>query len=380
MADTEDKKEEMQTLKILGKRLLGVSMACSLGLVLLPLAELFAQSQQSQQPTESTPQSKAAEPTGGGSALLGQETNTEVPQTPGAPAPPTDYVIGPEDVLNIDVFNVPELSKLVARVANDGSITLPLLGQVRASGLTTEQLRNELQSDWGKTYLQDPQVAVFVQEFRARPVSVIGAVEKPGLYQLTAPRTLIEMLSMAGGLGNKLSAPAGKYVYVTRRGEFLDLQIVDGMRLVASDKVEIDLRRLFYSHEDALNIEIKPLDIISVSKADVVYVGGNGVRKPGAFPLEDRGSVTVLQALAMAEGLSPNAAKADARIIHTEPDGSRKMIPVDLKKVEKGKSRDLVLADNDILFVPDSSQKAVLKGGAATIVSTMSWLFIYGRI
>jgi polysaccharide export outer membrane protein len=188
------------------------------------------------------------------------------------------------------------------------------------------------------------------------------------------------VLSTAGGLAKRSSAPAGRYVYVTRLEGVGDLHTVEGMRRVAPDKVEIDIRRLLYSHEDTLNIEVKPRDIISVSKAAIVYVTGNGVRKPGGYVLENSDNVTILQALALAEGLSPNAAKSDARIIRTEPDGSRKMIPVNLKKVLKGDSPDLMLADNDILFIPDSTQKAILKGGASTVVSTLSLLVVYGHL
>ncbi|MGD0221077.1 MAG: polysaccharide biosynthesis/export family protein [Terriglobia bacterium] len=354
-----------------GKNALGVSLASSLGLVLFPMAVVFAQSQQGHQPVEQTSQSVD---------LPKEETKLEIPGTSATATGLNDYVIGPEDILNIDVFNVPELSKLVVRVANDGNISLPLIGQVLAAGMTAERLRSELEIRFGRSYLENPQITLYVQEFHARPVSVIGAVERPGLYQLTGPRTLIEVLSTAGGLAKRSSAPAGRFVYVTRLEGFGGLEAVQGMRRVAPDKVEIDIRRLLYSHEDALNIEVKPRDIISVSKADVVYVTGNGVKKPGGYVLEDRDNVTILQALAMAEGLSANAAQSDAHIIRTEPDGSRKMIPFNLKKVLKGSSPDLVLADNDILFIPDSSQKAMLKGGATTVVSTLSWLFIYGRI
>jgi polysaccharide export outer membrane protein len=354
-----------------GRKTLGVSLACNLGLVLFPVAVVFAQSQQGQQPLAPVLQSVD---------LPKQETNPEIPGTLAAPTSLADYVIGPEDVLNIDVFNVPELSKLVVRVANDGNISLPLIGRVLAAGMTAEKLRGELENRFGQSYLERPQITLYVQEFHARPVSVIGAVERPGLYQLTGPRTLIEVLSTAGGLAKRSSAPAGRFVYVTRLEGFGDLDAVEGMRRVAPDKVEIDIRRLLYSHEDALNIEVKPRDIISVSKADIVYVTGNGVKKPGGYVLEDRDNVTILQALAMAEGLSPNAAKSDAHIIRTEPDGSRKMIPVNLKKIQKGDSPDLVLDDKDILFVPDSTQKALLKGGATTVVSTLGLLLVYGRL
>ncbi len=286
-----------------------------------------------------------------------------------------NYIIGPEDVLDVDVFSVPELKKTV-RVSNDGSIPLALLGHVKAAGLTAQQLRQELESKYGETYLENPQVSVFVREFHGQPVSVIGAVEKAGLYQVTGRRTLIEVLSMAGGLAKRSSDPPGRTVLVTRKGGFGALELVEGMRLVALDKVEINLRKLLYSHEDALNIEIKPLDTLSVSKADIVYVVG-GVRKPGGFVLEDRENVTVLQALAMAEGLNGTAAKSSARIIRKSDDGSRIEIPLDLGKVLKGKSQDLVLAANDILFVPESTGKLAAKRGAEAAIGTISGVIVY---
>jgi polysaccharide export outer membrane protein len=346
-----------------------VLAACGLGFVFLASAAPLAQDRQQQELIEPTLQSDD---------LPGQDTSPAVPPAAEAPALSTDYVIGPEDVLDVDVFNVPELSKTV-RVGNDGTISLALLGHVQAAGLTTSQLRARLESRWGQTYLENPQVSVFVKEFHAQPVSLIGAVERPGLYQLTGPRTLIEMLSTAGGLAKRSSAPAGRTVYVTRKGGFEDLQPTEGMSLIASDKVEINLRRLLYSREDSLNIEIKPLDIISVSKADIVYVAGNGARRPGGFVLEDREKITVLQALAMAEGFSPNASKGNARIIRTKADGSREQIPINLNKVLKGNSPDLELVANDILFVPDSTQKAALKRALEATVATASGLLIWRR-
>jgi len=362
-------------LNRLSKRLLGICLACTLGLILLPVSRVFSQGQQSQQPTEPSVQPKAPDLQEDGSALPAQETKAEAPEAPGAPAPPTDYVIGPEDVLGIDVFDVPELSKLVARVANDGSITVPLLGQVHASGLTTQQLREELQSEWGKTYLQNPQVTLFVQEFHARPVSVIGAVDKPGLYYLMGPRTLVEVLALAGGLA-KLGTAPGRTLIVTRRDGFEDVQPSEGLRQVAPDKVEININRLLYSRESGLNIPILPFDTISISKADIVYVVGD-VKRNGGFVLQDQEKITVLQALALAQGLGGTASKGHAMIIRRSPGGSRTEVPLNLGKILKGKSQDVEMAANDILFVPTSTGKAAAKRGAETAISTISGILIY---
>jgi polysaccharide export outer membrane protein len=292
---------------------------------------------------------------------------------PSVPLADPNYILGPEDVINIDVFNVPELSKTV-RVANDGQITLPLIGRVQAAGLTAEQLRQELAEKWGENYLQDPQVTVFVSEFKAKPVSVIGAVERPGLYPLTGQRTLIEMLSMAGGFGKKNTSPAGRTVLITRKGGFKDLLPVEGMHVRGPDQIEVDLNRLLYTKDEALNIEIRPLDIISVSKADVVYVTG-AVKRPGGFVLEDRPNMTVLQAIAMAEGFTGTAAKGNARILRSNQDGSKTEVPVDLGKIIKGKAEDTTLAASDILFVPDSKKRiAGLRVTDATISTFSGWL------
>lgn len=313
-----------------------------------------------------------------GEKTLDQSRSQSPP--PGTHLANADYVIGPEDVLKIDVFQVPELSNLLVRVSNEGTIDVPLLGDVEASGMTATQLAQDLQAKWGKNYLYNPEVTVFVQEFHAKPVSIVGEVEKPGLYYLTGPRSLIDMISLAGGLSQSYNNVAGPTVYVTRQGGFRNVPMVPGMTSVASDKVKINIHKLLYSKESALNIPIKPLDIISVSKADVVYVTGRGVQKPGGFILQDRDTVTVFQALAMAEGLGPNAAAHDARIIRQTPGGSRVVIPVDLDKLQKGKAPDPDLAANDILFVPDSTQKKALKRALESTISTVSGLLIFGRI
>jgi polysaccharide export outer membrane protein len=288
-----------------------------------------------------------------------------------------DYIIGPEDVLEIDVFNVPELSRTV-RVAHDGTISLALLGHVKATGYTPLQLRRVLEQLWGESYLERPQITVFVREYRASPVSVVGAVERPGVHYLSGPRTLIEILAMAGGLAKKTSAVAGRSVFITRPGGFRDLPQAEGLRIVSGEKIEINLHALLYSDESLLNIVIHPFDIISVSRADVVYVVGE-VWKPGGFTLEDRETVTVLRAIAMAEGVKGTAAQKATRIIRTDEEGRHIEIPVNLGKIMQGKEKDITLAANDILFVPTSTGKAAAKRAAEAVVGTISGMIIYNR-
>ena len=143
-------------------------------------------------------------------------------------------------------------------------------------------------------------------------------------------------------------------------------------------RIEIDLNRLLYTRDPGLNIEIKPLDTISVTKADVVYVTG-AVKLPGGFVLDDRPSVTVVQAVSMAGGFSTTAKRGGAKILRTQKDGSKVELPVDLGKVLKGKAEDVTLASNDILYIPDSTRKVASSRAIDASVSTLSAWLIWGH-
>ncbi|MGH9357326.1 MAG: polysaccharide biosynthesis/export family protein [Terriglobia bacterium] len=294
-----------------------------------------------------------------------------------------DYVLGPEDVLTVTVFNLPEMTQTV-RVENDGSIWVKLLGQVQAAGLTSSQLRDKLQEEWGKNYLQDPHVTIFIKQFHSTPVSVVGAVMKPGLYQLPGPRSLVQVLAMAGGVsmpgtaaGNMQGgAPAGRWVYITRKEGFGKLKPIAGMQLLARDQVKVDLGKLLYSHDSALDVLVKPFDTVTVSKAGIVYVVG-AVQKAGGFTLEDRDSLTALEALALAQGFGPNASHGHDEIIHAMPNGTRRVIVVNIGKVMRGKVKDPVLMANDVLVIPSSTAKALGGQGIGTALATVSGLVIW---
>jgi len=181
---------------------------------------------QDQGPSSDDQQQTSSQPTPEQGSEDSQSAQSALPTNVTNP----DYVIGPEDVLTIDVFNLPEMKQTV-RVENDGTISLRLLGPVRAEGLTTLQLKHDLQKAWGKDYLQDPQVSIFVKTFHARPVSLVGSVVKPGLYQLPGPRNIIQVLAMAGGLTKSSTGGpgAGRYLYITRKAGFDNLEPMDGV-------------------------------------------------------------------------------------------------------------------------------------------------------
>lgn len=321
-----------------------------------------------------------------GAGVDAEEPNQQGPSTQdvaGGGMIGPDYVLGPEDVLTITVFNLPEMTQTV-RVENDGSITVKLLGRVRAAGFTAVELRDELQKEWGKSYLEDPHVSIFIKQFHARPVSIMGAVAKPGLYQLPGERTLVQVIAMAGGVnmpgtgtGNTVgAAPAGRWVYITRKNGFAGLKQVKGLDVLASDQVKVDLGLLLYSHDSALDIPIAPFDTVTVSKAGIVYVVG-AVRRPGGFTLEDRDSLTALQALALAEGFTVNPSKKHCEVIHSLPNGTRTEMEIDLGKIMKGKAKDPILTANDILVVPDNTGKLIGKQGLATGIGTLTGLIIW---
>lgn len=300
-----------------------------------------------------------------------------------------DYQIGPEDLLKISVLEAPDLSRTV-RVSDDGDISLPLLGTVEVAGLSTRGLESVLENLLRRTYMKDPQVSVFVKEMRSHAVSVFGAVEKPGVYQIRNAKTLIEVLSMAQGLADD----AGDTVIVMRsgtdsgdpgRGVLLDSKFTATNEpspksaqsepspagqtthmISGTESITVNLKDLLDSSSSRSNVLVYPGDAVKVTRAGIVYVVGD-VHKPGGFLLKTNENISVLQAIALAEGITPTSNRKKARIILAgEANGLRKEIPIDLKKILAGKAPDPLLRPNDILFVPTSSGKAALHGLAQT--------------
>lgn len=308
---------------------------------------------------------------------------------------PGEYAIGPEDVLDINVFEAQEMNREV-RVSASGEISLPLLGAVRAAGLTPRQLETTLEDLLHQKYMKDPHVSVFIREVQSHAVSVIGAVRKPGTFQIRGTKTLLEVLSLAEGLADD----AGEDVIILRGAdrnngtgfifpkpaeaapletmkEFGAPGTTDTTNSISPKVVHVNLKELLDSTDFRHDPAVYPGDIIKVSRAGIVYVVG-AVQRPGGFAMKANVKLSVLQAIALSEGLTRTAAKRSARIIRTnEQNGVRTERPIDLGKILSGKSPDPTLEPRDIVFVPDSAAKSAFSRGAEVAAQTLAGLLIF---
>jgi polysaccharide export outer membrane protein len=288
--------------------------------------------------------------------LPGAERPVTVPPAPERPAAGLDYRIGSDDEVTITVLQAPELNR-TARVSDLGVISLPLVGTLQAGGLTSVELEALIEEALSRRYIKDPEVTVQVSEIRSRPVSVGGAVARPGIQQVRATTRLLDVISAAGGLDDN----AGDTVVLSRAGD-------DGR----IEPREIPLKPLMESREPGLNVGIQPGDTVTVRTAETVYVVG-AVKKPGAFAMRGHERLTVLQALALGEGLVPTAAQKGAVVVRTGADGQRQEIPVDLAAVLKGRRPDVPLVAHDVLFVPTSGGKVAARAALDALIRVVSW-------
>jgi polysaccharide biosynthesis/export protein len=284
------------------------------------------------------------------------------------------YLLGPEDELQMSGPELEELAGKTVRVDGEGDIQVPLVGRVHVAGLTVQQAEGELNKRLS-TYIRHPQVALDVKDLRSQPASVLGAVNAPGVHQVEGHKTLLEMISMAGGI----RPDAGYSIRITRQVEWGCLPL-PGATIDASGRfsvAQVNLQEIMNAKTPEDNIQILPHDVISVPKAELVYVTGD-VKKSGGFVLGERKTISVLQAVSLAEGLGPTPDPRHAKILRLNPGADeRTEIPVDLKKILQGKGGDVPLQGNDILFVPDSTGKRVALRVMEAAISTGTGLAIY---
>ncbi len=253
-------------------------------------------------------------------------------------APPTRpgiYRIGARDLLEISVFELTELNQTV-RVAEDGSVTLKLLGRIEVEGLTAQELEKKLATILDQQYTKAAHVTVFIKEYQK--VSVIGAVGRPGQYELVGPTTLIQIIGQAGGL----TAQAMNEIFIYRGSPGAEPAII-GVSLED-----------FVNGTEKANIELKPKDVVSVPIDQLVNVFVFGeVRTPGSVSYLRSKRITLLQAIAQAGGTTEWAKKTKVMIKRTDKQTGKEIkIPVNLRRMISGKIADIALEEGDIVIVP----------------------------
>jgi polysaccharide export outer membrane protein len=275
------------------------------------------------------------------------------------------YLLGPDDQLDITGPELAEIANKPMRVDGEGGVQVPLVGRVRVAGMTAQQAEQKINTLLEK-YIRRPQIAVSVAEVRSQPVSVLGAVNSPGVHQVQGHKTLLEMLALAGGV----RPDAGYSVRITRDLGWGCIPLPTAS-FDASGKfsvAELNLKEIMQASRPEENIQIFPHDVISVPKAEMVYVIGE-VRRSGGFVLGEKRSISVLQALSLAEGLGTGADARHARILRMKRDADqREELPVNVKDVLNGRKPDVALQGDDILFIPGSTgKKAALRALEAAI-------------
>ena len=286
------------------------------------------------------------------------------------------YLLGPDDQLEISGPELSELANKPVRIDGDGDIQVPLGGRVHVSGLTAQQTEKELNKVLSK-YIRDPQIVVSIAEVRSQPVSILGAVNAPGVHQVQGHKTLLEMLALAGGI----RPDAGYSVRITRQVEWGCLPLPK-TELDASGRftvAELNLKKIMEAKNPEENIQIFPHDVISVPKAEMVYVIGE-VKRSGGFVLGEHQSISVLQVLSLAEGLNTTADARHARILRLNRDADkREEMAVDVKDVLNGKKADVALRGDDILFIPGSTGKKAALRGIEAAIQTGTGMAIWRR-
>jgi polysaccharide biosynthesis/export protein len=274
--------------------------------------------------------------------------------------------IGPNDSITISVLESDEISK-TWRVNDTGDLDLPLVGRIHAAGLTVGELEEQLSASL-KQYILNPQVSLFIAEGRSRPVTVAGAVHRPATMEVSSGTTLLAVIQMAGGL----DAP-GATMIITREAKYGVLPLpqakmdADGQH----SNAEVTISAVTDPTSAASRLEMQPHDVVSVlNQKRLVYVIGE-VNRPGAVELSTQNTVSVMQILAAAGGITKLSSPGKTQIMRLEPSGVYKAVgKIDLKAIMTGRQEDRLLSSGDILVVPSSLLKNYTQMASASAVST----------
>ena len=289
------------------------------------------------------------------------------------PLKPSDdrYRIGTGDVLDIRIFNKPQFSRDGVRVDSRGMIRMPLIkDEIQAACRTEHELASEITTLY-KEYLREPQVDVFIKDYQSQPVAVLGAVRNPSRFQLQRRVRLLELLSYTGGPSDF----AGRTIQIVHTASPTMCESTTAPDQVSEAALSIiDHYKLSDTlrGEETANPYVRPGDIISVSEAEQAYIVGN-VLKPSAIPLKE--PITVSRAIAMCGGVMPDTRSDRVRIVRQTPGStSKKELFVDLKAIDKQRAEDIVLQSGDIVDVPTSGGKRLLRSLIGAVVPTVGQL------
>jgi polysaccharide biosynthesis/export protein len=335
---------------------------CLRTLLLLSFAAAFAQAQPPEQPQPAQGQNPLRTP------------DSQSPQAPAIPRElPQDsirpnYVLGSNDQVLVRARDVEEINEKPFRIDAEGNINLPLLGRIRAGGMTVQELEADLTRRL-REYVREPQVIITVVQFRSEPVFFVGAFKNPGIYPLQGRRTLVEMLTALGGL----QPNASRHIKVTRRAEYgaipLPNALEDPEKKIST--VEISMGSLRENVNPAEDILLQPYDVISVERAELVYINGE-VGKVGGIELGERDSITVAQALTQSGGFTRDANRGKVRVLRpVENTNRRAEIDINVKRVLEGKDNDFPLLPNDLLYVTRSYSRQIWATIGQLAVSTL---------
>jgi polysaccharide export outer membrane protein len=284
--------------------------------------------------------------------------------------PTADYQIGPEDLLQVTLYNVPMSEathtprQVSVRVSQQGIISLPLLGDVKVFGLTPSSLERELKTLYEK-YMFNPQVGVMVQEYRQQ-VSVIGAIQKTGVFQISGPKTVIDILAMAGGVAPN----AGTQVHIYRQGpQGRESHVID-LLVVASNATLITA-----DNANLITMPVQAGDVINVPPAGNFFIDG-AISRPGSYALGRR--YTLTQALATAGGVDRELNSSEITIFRRRSGSGMEPISVDLNAVHAGMSTDLQIEADDVIVIPVSTPKYLFKRLVGTMIGGISLGSIIG--
>ena len=295
------------------------------------------------------------------SVSMRAQQNTVQQNPPQARETVTDanIAIGPGDVLDVEVFDTPELSLSAARVADNGDITLPVLGVVQVTGLNLSQAARKIEAALrARGIMLQPHVTVAIVENATQGATLLGEVKADGVYSTGGGRRLLDIIALAGGL----APSAGKIVTIAHRDDPHHPVII---RLVPN-ALDLGAQR---------NPVIQPGDTIMVGRAGIIYILGD-VAKPGGFLIDNNEHISLIQALTLAGGWKREAALSQARLIRKVPEGHEEL-KLDLKHVIKGKQADVAVEDGDILYVPSSIGKTVAYRGMEAAITAAQSVAVY---